>query len=49
MYRIHLKTRDWETMLSYTQKEKYKNAIRQEIIINCQGLKLFVVYDENQD
>lgn len=29
MYRIHLKTRDWETMLSYTQKEKYKNAIRQ--------------------
>lgn len=25
---IHLKTRDWERLLNYDQKEKYKNAIR---------------------
>ena len=29
MEEIHLKTRDWERLLNYTQQQKYKLAIKQ--------------------
>ncbi len=36
---FHLKTRDWETMLTYTQKEKYKSLIKQGYFSDYHGIE----------